>query len=91
MKYKIELDYVPNVCSVTHYPSDFDFPGSPIDACNYRVRKILEENEHGIDKSNLIRARIYDEKRKLLLDTDYREKSLTLNIESRLNDFWISH
>jgi hypothetical protein len=90
MKYKIEVDYATSACRVIHFPQDFDFPGDSVDACNYRIRKILEEGENGIDKSNLLGARIYDEKRKLLLDADYREKSLTLNIENKLNDFWIN-
>ena len=90
MKYKIEVDYATNACRVIHFPQDFDFPGDPVDACNYRIRKILEERENGIDKLNILGARIYDEKRKILLDADYREESLHLDISKKLNDFWIN-
>lgn len=89
MKYKIQIDYWANACCVTNFPPDFDFPGNSVDACNYRIRRILEENENGIDKLNLLGARIFDEERKLLLETDYREKSLLLNIENCLDNFWI--
>ncbi|MCK9568323.1 hypothetical protein M0R72_05220 [Candidatus Pacearchaeota archaeon] len=90
MKYEMEIIYCANGCAIRHFHPDFDFPGDPIDACNYLVKKILEERENRIDRSSILGARIYDEKRKLLLDVDYREKSLHLDISKKLNDFWIS-
>ena len=88
MKYKIELDYIAGGCGVTFYPDEtFAYFGTPIEACNFKVAQILEKNEEGINRSNLVGARIYKD-RKVLLGVDYRLGKLEMNV-GKLDNFWI--
>jgi hypothetical protein len=91
MEYEIEVDFVFGISRVTYYrisQKPFECPGNAIDACNFRVKQILDNSENGITKSNLIAARIYVGEKKVL-DVNYRENKLELSDSIERNNFWI--
>ena len=87
-KYRIEVDFGANGSRVTYFPNFFQHPGDPIDACNWRIKKILENEEYGINKENLFSAKVYLDRFKKVLDVDYREKKMNLSFLD-IEDFWI--
>ncbi len=88
MKYKIEIEYIAGGCSIPYFPNPFEFPGNSIDACNFRIKQVLDNNERGITSQNLEIARIFLNNEKTL-EVNYREGKLELSDVINKESFWI--
>jgi hypothetical protein len=88
MEYKVEVHFVSGVCGVTHMFEPFECKGNSIDACNQRVSRAIEENERGITKFNLKKARVYVEGRETL-EVDYYSNKIRLSL-SDIVDNWVN-
>jgi len=92
MEYQIEVDYIRNACGNTYWPDKtFHHKGNPIEACNYRIKQIIETKEYDLNDCNITCARIYPvlkgKKLDKLLTVNYRHGELKLNLN--IKDFII--
>ena len=93
MEYQIEVDYISNACNVTYFSEEiFNHKGNPIEACNFRMNQILEKGEHGLNRENITRARLFllgGENKLEVLTVDYRKEEWTQ--KQKIQDFWIKN
>jgi hypothetical protein len=97
MRYKIQVDYIACGSRIPYSLKNFSYKGNPREALNYRINKLLETNERDINKGSLERARLYlpreDKPDIKLLEVDYREGSLEVNLKAtkmlEKNKFWL--